>query len=130
MEFAELAVTEEEIEWRTEGEAQFEQERNNMNLEQGREEEMNDMLKTLGMFEFGSWAEATPKAGPKAGKVKKDDDGREVVRCRTSARDFKLRREGARDDLFAAMPIGGKESAVCIRCTVCAKRDEDIVRTK
>ena len=30
--------------------------------------------------------------------------GLEFVRCRLVARDIKLRREGPRDDLFAAMP--------------------------
>ena len=72
--------------------------------------EMNDKVNTLGMFEFGSWHEATSKAGkaPTTTKwidrVEKDDDGREFVRCRLVARGFKPTREGPRDDLFAAMP--------------------------
>ena len=37
-------------------------------------------------------------------RVRNDDDGCEFVRCRLVARDFKPRREGPRDDLFAAMP--------------------------
>ena len=37
-------------------------------------------------------------------RVKKHDDGFEFVTCRLVARDFKPRREGPRDDLFAAMP--------------------------
>ena len=37
-------------------------------------------------------------------RVEKDDDGRGFVRCRLEARDFKPRREGPRDDSFAAMP--------------------------
>ena len=36
--------------------------------------------------------------------MKQDDDGSEFVRCCLVARDFKPRREGPRDDLFAAMP--------------------------
>ena len=32
-------------------------------VRQGREEEMNYTVKTLGMFEFGSWQDATSKAG-------------------------------------------------------------------
>ena len=51
---------------------------------------------SLGMFECGSWQEATSKAGkaPTTTKwidrVKKDDGGREYVRCRLVARDSKL----------------------------------------
>ena len=56
------------------------------------------------------WQGATSKAfkAPTKTKwidrVKKDDDGREFVRCRLVTRDFKPRREGPRDDLFGAMP--------------------------
>ena len=32
-------------------------------VRQCRKEEMNYMVKTLGMFDFGSWEEATSKAG-------------------------------------------------------------------
>ena len=35
---------------------------------------------------------------------KTDEDGRRFVRCRLVARGLKPRREGSRDDLFAAMP--------------------------
>ena len=38
------------------------------------------------------------------GQTTTDDDGNELVRCRLVARDFTPRREGPRDDLFAAMP--------------------------
>ena len=67
------------------------------------------MLKTMGMFEFDSWEEATPKGGTAPTTTKwigrvKDDDGREFVRCRLVARDFKPRREGPRDNLVVAMP--------------------------
>ena len=78
------------------------------------------MIKTLGMFEFGSWKDATCEFGSwkdatlKAGKmptttkcvdqVKKDEDGRTFVRCRLVARDFQPLYEGPRDDLFAALP--------------------------
>ena len=71
---------------------------------------MNHMMKTLGMFEFGSWKDATVKAGKMpttttwVDRVKKDDDGRTFVRCQSVARDFKPKHKGPRDDLFAAMP--------------------------
>ena len=57
MDLAEVEVSGEEVQWRTEGETQFE-ERGDLDPEQvrqGREEEMNHMVETLGMFEFGSW---------------------------------------------------------------------------
>ena len=56
---------------------------------------MNDMIKTLEMFEFGSWKDATSKASKMqtttkwVDRVKKDDDGRTFVRCGLEARDFK-----------------------------------------
>ena len=71
---------------------------------------MNYIVKTLGMYEFGLWEEATPKAGkaPTTTKwadcLKRDNNDREFVRCRLVARDFKPWREGPRDDVFAAMP--------------------------
>ena len=37
-------------------------------------------------------------------RLKKDDNGKPFVRCWQVARDFEPRREGPRDDLFAAMP--------------------------
>ena len=64
VELAEVEVNEEEVEWSTEG-AQLEEEGRDLDSEQfrqGREEEMNYMVKTLGTFEFGSWQEATSKA--------------------------------------------------------------------
>ena len=47
----------------------------------GREEEMNYMVKTLGMFEFGSWQAATSKAGkaPTTTRWIDSDKGRRVV---------------------------------------------------
>ena len=58
----EVEVNEEEEEWTTgeeprQGDLDLEQGR------QGREEEMNYMIKTQVIFEFGSWKDATPKAG-------------------------------------------------------------------
>ena len=79
-------------------------------VRQGREEEMNCMIKTLEMFEFGSRKDATsrtsktPTTTKRADRAKKDDTGKTFVRCRLVARDFKPKREGPRDDLFAAMP--------------------------
>ena len=114
-ELAEVKVNEEEeVEWGTQGVAPLDEERCDLDPEhvrQGRKEEkMNYMVKTLEMFEFGSWQEATSKAGkaPTTTKwidrVTMGDDGRDFVRCPPVARDFKPRREGPRDDFFAAMP--------------------------
>ena len=71
---------------------------------------MNYVVKTLGMFEFSSWQDATSETGKasttmqRIDRVKKDHDGCEFVRWRLVACDFKPRREGPTDDLFAAMP--------------------------
>ena len=80
-------------------------------VKSGREEEVRYMVDKLGMFEFGTWDEAVGRSG---GKVptstrwvdgwKTDDGGNRFVRSRLVGRDFKPRREGAREDLFAAMP--------------------------
>ena len=60
-------MNEEEVEWRAEGETQkFEEEGGDLvpeQVRQGREEEMNFLVETLGMYDFGSWQEATSKAG-------------------------------------------------------------------
>ena len=61
----EVEVNEEEVDWRTEGETQKEEAGGDFDrdhVRQGREEEMNCMVKTLRMFEFGSWEEGTFKA--------------------------------------------------------------------
>ena len=79
-------------------------------VRRGREEEMNYMIKTFKMFEFGSWEDTTlrtskmPTATKWVDRAKNDDNGKMFVRCRLVARDFKPKREGPRDDLFAAMP--------------------------
>ena len=84
-------MNEEEVEWKTEGETQFEEECGDLDPEQvrqGREEEMNCVDLALGMFEVGLQKEATSKAikVPTTRKwidrVKKDDDETEFVRCR------------------------------------------------
>ena len=92
-------------------------------VRQGREEEMNCMIKTLKMFEFGSWEDATSRASKMptttkwVDRARKDDNGKMFVRCRLVARDFKPKREGPRDDLFAAMPqLEAKKSFALIRC--------------
>ena len=60
---------------------------------------MNYMIRTLGMFEFRSWKDATSKAGKMptttkwVGRLKKHDGGRTFVICRLAARDFKLKHE-------------------------------------
>ena len=79
-------------------------------VKKGREEETNYMVKKLDMFEFGDYENAGAKGGKKPTTTKwveckkVDDDGKEFVRCRLVARDFKQRREGPRDDLYASMP--------------------------
>ena len=92
--------------------------------------ERDDKVKTLGMFEFGSWHEATLKAGkaPTTTKwidrAKKDDDGREFVRCRLVAGDFKPRQKGPRDDLFAAKPLlEAKKAFFCTTLQGCAREE-------
>ena len=61
------------------------------------------------------------------GRVKKDDGGHEFVRCRFVEIDFKPRRVGPRDDMFAAMPLPeAKEALFAGRAT----RDENKVGTK
>ena len=101
-------------------------------VRQGREKEMNYIVKTFGMFEFSSWQEATSKAGkaPTTTKcihrVQKADVGREMSTC--GAR-FQTKRRGrlVRGDACA----GGKESAVFFApVTGWAKRVENTVRTK
>ena len=113
VEVAEVEVNEEEEEWMTEEEPRQGDERGDLDPEQvrqGREEEMNNMVKTLKMFEFGSWEDATsrtskmPTTTKWVDRAKKNDTGKTFVRCRLVARDFKPKREGPRDDLFAAMP--------------------------
>ena len=66
MELREAEVNEKDVAWRTKGENQFEEEGGDLDPEQvrqGRDEEMNCKFNTLGMFEFGSWQEATSKVG-------------------------------------------------------------------
>ena len=53
------------------------------------------VVKTLKMFEFGSWEDATsgkskmPTTAKWVDRAKKDDTGKTFVRCRLVARDFK-----------------------------------------
>jgi hypothetical protein len=76
----------------------------------GRLEEVDFMVGKLGMFEFGSYQDALARGGkmPTTRKWvegwKADDAGGRFVRCRLVGRGFKPRHEGAREDLFAAMP--------------------------
>ena len=87
------------------------------------------MVKSLVTFEFGAWQESTSKGGkaPTTTKwidrVKKDDDGRESVRCRVVAREVKPRREDPKYDFVRGdATAGGKGSTVCILCRVHEKR--------
>ena len=72
-------------------------------------EELEYMIKTLQMWEFGSWQDAmsrTARSHPRRMWVDrtKNDDANECVGCRLVAREFTPKREGPRDDLFAVMP--------------------------
>ena len=113
VEVAEVEVNEEEEEWMTGEEPQQVDQGGDLDPEQvrqGREEEMNDMVKTLKMFGFGSWEDATsrtskmPTTTKWVDRAKKDDAEKTFVRCRFVARNIKPKREGPRDDMFAAMP--------------------------
>ena len=79
-------------------------------VRKGRKEEAEYMAVKLGMFEFADYDEAKARGGKEPTTTKwvegkkVDEDGVEFVRCRLVARDFKPKREGPRDDLFAAMP--------------------------
>jgi len=79
-------------------------------VKKGRKEEAEYMALKLGMFEFGDYGEAKARGGKEPTTTKwvegkkAGEDGEEFVRCRLVARDFKPKREGPRDDLFAAMP--------------------------
>ena len=73
---------------------------------QFREEDMNDMVKTLWevRIRFVGRCDVRSKQGSDHDETDRSiEDGRELVRCRHVARDFKPRRNGPRDDLFAAM---------------------------
>ena len=68
------------------------------------------MVDKLDMFEFGTIEEAWRRGGKKPTTTKwvegwkKNEDGARFVRCRLVGRDFKVKHEVERDDLFAAMP--------------------------
>ena len=64
VEVAEVEVNEEEEEWMTEEESRRDDEGGDLDPEQvrqGREEEVNCIVKTLKMFEFQSWEDATSR---------------------------------------------------------------------
>ena len=128
MEVAEVEVNEEE-ERMTDEESRQVEEGSDLDPEQvrqGREEEINYIIKTLKMFEFESWEEATSNAGEmptttkRVDRNKKDDDGKTFVRYRLVARNFKPKHEGPSDGLFAAMPP--LEASHSLR--ECVRRDE------
>ena len=79
-------------------------------MEEGTNEEVEYMVNKLNMFEFGTLEEAMRRGGKKPTTTKwvrgwKDDDkGGRFVRCKLVGRDFRLKNEGARDDLFAPPP--------------------------
>ena len=112
VEVAEVEVNAEEEEWMAEEEPRQGDEGSELDPEQvrqDREEEMNYMIKTLKMFEFESWEDATSRSSKmpttkSVDRAKKDDSGKMFVRCRLVAREFKPKREGPGDDLSAAMP--------------------------
>ena len=132
VEVAEVEVNEEEEDWMTEEEPRQGDEGGDLDpvqVRQGREEEMNYMVKTLKMLEFGSWEVATsrtsktPTTSKSFDRAKKDDTGETFVRCRLVTRDFKPKRQGLRDDLFAAMsPLEAKKALFAFAVEVREKR--------
>ena len=109
MELAEVEVNDEEVDWRTERDP----------TRSGGGDEPHGQ--TLAIIEFGSWEEATSKAGnapsttKRIDRMTKNDNGREFVRCRSVARDFKPRREGSDGRLVRGDATAGrKESTVCV----------------
>ena len=79
-------------------------------VEGARREEVEFMVKKLEMFEFGTLEDAMRRGGKKPTTTrwvegwKKGDAGGRFVRSRLVGRYFKVKSEGVRDDLFAAMP--------------------------
>ena len=133
MEVAEVEVNEEEEEWMTDEESRQVEEGGDLDPEQvrqGRQEEINYIIKTLKMFEFESSEEATSKAGKtpmttkRVDRNKKDDNRKTFVRHRLLARDFKPKHEGPSDDLFAAMPPLEAKKALFAFVAECVRRDE------
>ena len=109
-----------------ERETQFEEEGGDLDPEHG-EEEMNHTVKTLGMFEARSDVESMQGSDhDEVDRVVKDDDGRDFVRCRLVARDFKLRRTTC-----SRRCHHWRRSKRCSHVLQgCSKRDENKVRTK
>ena len=76
----------------------------------GRKDELEFMVKKLEMFEFLSYEEAVRRGGKRPTTTKwvegwkADDAGGRFVRCRLVGRDFKAKGVEEREDLFAAMP--------------------------
>ena len=66
-------------------------------VRQGREEEMNYMVKTWKMFEFGSWEDATSRAGKMptttkwVDRAKKDDSGKNIRQMQTGGTRFQTK---------------------------------------
>ena len=124
---AEVEVNEEEEEWMTEEESRRGDEGDDLDpkqVRQGWEEELNYMVKTLRMFEFGSWEDATSRTSNVPTTTKwvdpntKDDNGKMFVPSRLVARDLKPKR-----DLLAAMPpLEGKKGLFAFVAEVCEKR--------
>ena len=79
-------------------------------VKEGRGEEVEFMVKKLDMFEFGTLEEAMRRGGKRPTTTKWvegwkiGEDSKRFVRSRLVARDFKMKFEGDRHDLFAAMP--------------------------
>ena len=119
---AEVEVKEEDRHEEEAGEMQAEDGEQEFDLvQQGRREEFEYTKERLQMFEFGSLQEAMSRVGKAptttkwVDRTKKGDDGKEFVRCRMVARDFKPKREGPRDDLLAAMLLLEAKKALFVR---------------
>ena len=95
---AEVEVNEEDPDAEGAGEMQAEegeQELGPVQVQQERKKELQYIIKTLQLFEFGSLQEATSRGGKAptttkwVDRTRKDDDGKEFVRCGLVARDAK-----------------------------------------
>ena len=124
VEVAEGDVNEEEEEWMTEEEPRQGYEGGDLDPEQvrqSREEEMNYMVKTLKMFEFGSWEDATSRTskmpttttwvGPRRTTLENIRQ-MQIGGARLQTKACRTKRRLVRGDAIA----GSEESFVRVRC--------------
>ena len=99
-------------------------------MEMGRKEELEFVIKKLDMFEFGTYEEAVSRGGKQPMKWvdrgKADDKGGRFVRCSLVGRDFKAKGVEEREYLFAAMPpLESKKLMFRMVATVREQRSEE-----